>query len=115
MYGAFGVPRLRSHYGENGRDGDGLEYVFFALTEAEHEHIQARVTNTGELIVNNNAIANDPHGDPTQSEFYPNSESLTVNNTTRTVRAVDDNPGITQTYPYVYAATRKFIGGTPGH
>lgn len=115
-FGAFSEPSVWSHFGEDGRDGDGLEYVFFALTTAEHEYIQTRNTNNGKLVVSNSSISGDSlHGDPSKSEFYPNSETLTVNGSSRTIRAVDDNPGITTTYPYVYAATRKFIGGKPGH
>ena len=115
VWGEFNIA-LWSKYGANGRDGDGIEYVFFALTSEQHEVVKAGITLSGtnyngKLPVSNADISGDSnHGDHTKSEFLPNS--IAINATLPAIRAVDDNPGGTDIRPYVYCSQRKYNGQT---
>ena len=115
VWGEFNIA-LWSKYGANGRDGDGIEYVFFALTSEQHEVVKAGITLSGtnyngKLPVSNVDISGDSnHGDHTKSEFLPNS--IAINATLPAIRAVDDNPGGTDIRPYVYCSQRKYNGQT---
>ena len=103
MWSDFNVA-LWSKFGEAGRDGDGIEYVFWPLSEEDAatitgEVLPTRKSNTSYRDTNNRAI-----GD---RECLP---SITVNG--KTMQAVDNNPGISPEYPSVYASMRKYNGLT---
>lgn len=111
IWNAFNIA-LWSKYGANGRDGDGIEYVFFALTPEQHEFVQAGMTYnnveySGKLPVDNSVISG-VHGNPAEQEFWPNSAPIL--NNSDVVRAQDDNPGMTEQKPYVYCSQRKYSG-----
>jgi hypothetical protein len=70
--------------------------------------VQANNTYGGKLPVSN-AEYSGAHGNPSDSEFYPYSIAITG---VPARLATDDNPGITETYPYIYASKRKYNGAT---
>lgn len=117
MWTDFNVA-LWSKFGEKGRDGDGVEYVFFPVTKEQHDIIkehQFRLNNklyVGKLPVSNNAIMNGQsfaqNGDPAEPEFLPYSQE--IQSGVSPIRAQDDNPGGTNEKPYVYCSQRKFNG-----
>lgn len=102
VYGSFSTPVIWSKFGENGRDGDGLEYVFFAVTDAQHRLIQSN--NSGKLTVINLAVYH------TQDEARPYCKYKNALNAwvEPGLQATDNNPGVTDARPFVYASKRKY-------
>ena len=92
---------LWSRYGENGHDGDGIEYVFWNLTEAQASLVVGEVLPT--------RLSDTEYRDGTKkitdSECLP---SITLGS--ETLKATDDNPGVSTEKPYVYASMRKYNG-----
>lgn len=116
-YDSFGVKTwepfytpatLWSKYGENGHDGDGIEYVFWDLTEAQAGSISGDVLPT-RLSETSYTDSHNPARHINESECLP-SITLNVNGTNITLEAKDDNPGISDQKPYVYASMRKYNG-----
>ena len=108
---AFYTPAtLWSKYGDTGKDGDGIEYVFFKLTSAQAESIDVnQVVLPTRLSDTSYTDSHNPPKHINESECLP-SITLTVGGQTVTIEALDDNPGITENYPYIYASMRKYNG-----
>ena len=104
---------LWSKYGENGRDGDGIEYVFWGLTEQQNSQITCTWPTQSASNQENGGCNVDPtrHDSPANRslgdrEYLP---AILINNVK--VQAVDDNPGISNN-AYVYASMRRYDGAT---
>lgn len=104
-WGEFNVA-LWSKYGKNGRDGDGIEYVFWDLTEEQASSVSGDVLPT-RLSDTNYTDNHNPARHIYESECLP-SITLTVNGSNVSLIAKDDNPGVTDQKPYVYASMRKW-------
>lgn len=105
IWGSFNVA-LWAKYGERGRDGDGVEYVFWDLTEEQAGAVSGSVYPT-RLEDTNYTDNHSPAKHIYESECLP-SITLTVNGTATTLIAKDDNPGVSDQKPYVYASMRKW-------
>ena len=114
-WGTFSTPKVWSHFGENGRDGDGIEYVFFPMTESEHLGIQLALKD-GDIIPIQD-LGLDPVIDSNgntylDDEFLPGLQFPQIDGGIYDEEAIDDNPGPTLEKPYVYYSTRKEIDGS---
>ena len=94
-WGPFYIPVLWSHYGHNGMDGDGVEYVF-ARTDSP----------TPPQIFNNKA-----HGGTSylQDEFMPavsGAKTMSGGEVATQDYATDDPQGVTPLLPYEWVAKR---------
>lgn len=90
--GATGdVPILWSHWGRNGMDGDGTEYVFIRTTTETPPTISAG-TDSGE-----------GHA-PYDGKTYLDDEFLPLSSVGR---CTDDPPSVTSTYKYEWVAKRS--------
>ena len=105
LWGNFNIA-LWSKYGANGRDGDGIEYVFWDLTEEQASSVSGDVLPT-RLSDTNYTDNHNPARHIYESECLP-SITLTVNGSNVSLIAKDDNPGVTDQKPYVYASMRKW-------
>lgn len=105
VWGNFNIA-LWAKYGEKGRDGDGVEYVFWDLTEEQAGAVSGSVYPT-RLADTNYTDNHSPAKHINESECLP-SITLTVNGTATTLIAKDDNPGVSDQKPYVYASMRKW-------
>ena len=110
-------PTLWSKFGEDGKDGDGLEYVFWGLTEEQNTRLYS-TWPTQKTSTNTNANVAPSRKDSanrsiTDSEYLPAILlSPIVGHNPMQIEAVDDNPGITGTIKYVYASKRRYYGST---
>lgn len=94
-WGTFQPPILWSHWGTNGMDGDGVEYVF-ARTESD----------TPPQIANNTAHDGK---DYTQDEFLPavsGAKTMSGSSVVTQSYATDDPQGVTAKLPYEWVAKR---------
>ena len=111
LWSAFNIA-LWSKFGANGRDGDGIEYVFWGLSEQDVQDLDStwptqrasNARNNGDNV--NPTRTDNSNRSITSSEYLP---ALLINNVER--QAVDDNPGI-ENYQYVFASMRKYDGGS---
>lgn len=107
-FGPFSEPRIWSHFGKDGRDGDGLEYVFWGVNIAQSEIIDTMIQNATNHEIfpdqksNFTGTVNNKHYQ--DSDFLP---TLTITGNT-VLQSVDNNPGITSVHPCIYASKRKF-------
>lgn len=90
-WGAFSAPKLRSKWGKNGIDGDGVEYVFIHT-----------VDDTAPTMVNHPASYRDSKGRAyTDDDFLPKAQ------VGQSQIECNDNPmDPTEEYPYVWIAKR---------
>ena len=103
---------LWSKYGVNGRDGDGVEYVFWGLSEQDVQQLNSTWPTQRASNAQNNGSNVDPTRKDTSNRSITGSEylpAILINNTKR--QAVDDNPGI-ENYQYVFASMRKYNGAS---
>ena len=105
----FSVARW-SKFGADGRDGDGIEYVFWGVDKNDVIN-ETWPTQKEQNEYNNNQNINPNRKDSKQrsitvSEYLP---AIRINGSY--VEAVDDNPGITNN-TYVYASMRKYNGAS---
>ena len=101
---------LWSKYGVNGRDGDGIEYVFWGLSDADNQAINSYWPTQQASNAQNNGQNVDPTRKDTSNRSITSPEylpAILINNVK--VQAVDDNPGI-ENYKYVFASMRKYNG-----
>ena len=85
----FGSPTLWSRWGENGRDGDGVEYIYKLSTKLLSD---SEILSSGydSSVPSENSAADSPSDD----DFVPDGWT--------------DNPsGVTSNYPYEYVSIRK--------
>lgn len=106
---------LWSKFGANGRDGDGIEYVFWGLSKQDVQQITSTwPTQQASNNINNGANVDDPNNRRpdkngkfiTDNKYLP---AILINNVGR--EAVDNNPGI-ENNEYVYASMRRYNGST---
>ena len=107
-WGDFNVA-LWSKYGTNGRDGDGVEYVFFALTPEQYNDRRNFITGTNKVYVYDDVTNNSKTWQ--DNEYLPYIKLYGANNTTVTLTATDDNPGVTEARPYILCSMRKTTNG----
>ena len=92
-WGPFCPPFLWSKYGEQGIDGDGIEYIYYrsldnnAVTFGDNDNINP-------VTWFNNGISSDYQ---TNDEYTPNNSHWT-----------DDPSGVSHDYKYEYVSSRKF-------
>lgn len=109
LWGEFNIA-LWSKFGADGRDGDGIEYVFWGVDKNDVIN-ETWPTQKEQNEYNNNQNVNPDRKDSKQrsitaSEYLP---AVRINGSY--VEAVDDNPGIANN-TYVYASMRKYNGTT---
>lgn len=102
---AFGAPTLWSKWGANGRDGDGVEYVYI-LSNIESGPEAGHVKDTRENP--NAAWVYDPSTlDPnTTTNFQRKDLEYIPNGWT------DEPQGVTEQWPYEFCCVRKYNGTT---
>lgn len=115
-WGPFSTPTIWSHFGENGKDGDGLEYVFFAFNEEEYLGLKWWETSDG-YIPSTHDLEEQPIIDANNrtyldDEFLPVLWYNTKENVADDKIALDDNPGASLQYPYIYYSTRTEENGS---
>ena len=106
-WGRYTSPQPWSHFGENGRDGDGVEYIFWRPNGTT---IQTWNTTPGSSIINT-----DPRTWPTNGttagkngKKFQDTEYLGPTSSPWT-----DNPtGVTAENSYEYVSQRKYNGST---
>lgn len=101
---------LWSKFGADGRDGDGIEYVFWGVDKNDVIN-ETWPTQKEQNEYNNNQNVNPNRKDSKQrsitvSEYLP---AIRINGSY--VEAVDDNPGIANN-TYIYASMRKYNGAS---
>lgn len=105
-YGDFSAPRIRSRFGKDGIDGDGLEYVFWPVKEVEHNAIVAyNEAHSNSPLTPDDSSTDSQGRNKTQSEYLP---LLIISSTSR--EAVDDYVKPTAEFKYTYASKRKYNG-----
>ena len=90
IWGSFNIA-LWSKYGEKGRDGDGVEYIFYRTTEYPH-------------TFNGNS---NPYNWYQESGDYQNSEYILENS-----GWTDDPTGVDSEHPYEWVSQRKYNGAS---
>lgn len=95
-YGAFTSPVLWSKYGDKGRDGDGVEYIFWGRTEA--------VTDWNAFSQDSQNLVNYPPS-WTNNEGFQNDEYFGPDGSLW----IDDALGIDDIRRYIYMSKRKKI------
>lgn len=87
MWGDFSTPRLWSHWGTNGQDGDGVEYVYIRTQSLGSA--PPSITNSSDT---------DPEGRTYKDDEYRPMSSAG--------RCTDDPVGVSADYPYEWVALR---------
>lgn len=130
--GEHGKPTPISAWGEDGLDGNGIEYIFFRSKKSLSAEILEYYNPTPEKWNDTADTVGKKYQDTTQ-EFIPNTSGLTGYTTlnkkdyihtgrTQTnitnidelefdgnfVKWYDDNPGLTSVYKYIYCCRRKY-------
>lgn len=90
-YGAFQTPILWSHYGRNGIDGDGVEYVFIRTKK----NIAPVIDNEGTSYTADEWRPYISNGSTCDAEKHDNQ-----------YRTTDDPTGVNKTYPFEWVAKR---------
>ena len=101
---------LWSKFGADGRDGDGVEYVFWGLSEQDVQQLNSTWPTQQASNAQNNGTNVDPTRKDTLNRSITNNEylpAILINNVK--IQAVDDNPGI-ENYKYVFASMRRYNG-----
>ena len=107
-WGRFSQPLIWSHYGVNGNDGDGVEYVF-ARTSVEIPPIVAANSHNNDQSSNEfKPIVKLPENTPDNAILYGETNEITGNGE---VICTDDNVGISREIPYEWVLTRKKTNG----
>ena len=104
---------LWSKFGADGRDGDGIEYVFWGLSDADVQALNSTWPTQRAANAKNNGSNVQPERKDTpynrsitDNEYLP---AILINNTP--LQAVDNNPGI-EDNQYVYASMRRYNGAS---
>lgn len=101
---------LWSKFGADGRDGDGIEYVFWGLSESDVANINTTwPTQQTNVNTTSNVVPSRKDGERrsiTDNEYLP---AIIINNAE--VEAVDNNPGIADNQ-YVFASMRRYNGSS---
>lgn len=104
---------LWSKFGADGRDGDGIEYVFWGLSDADVQALNSTWPTQRVANAKNNGSNVQPERKDipynrsiTDNEYLP---AILINDTP--LQAVDNNPGI-EDNRYVYASMRKYNGAS---
>ena len=98
-WGAFSTPVLWSHWGTNGMDGDGVEYVFARTATATPPKVSD----------NNSYTSGGKTYSYTDDEFLPavtGAETMSGTSVTDQTRATDDPQGVSDKLPYEWVAKR---------
>lgn len=85
----FGSPILWSRWGENGRDGDGVEYIYKLSTKLLSDS-EILASGYDSSVPSENSTTNKPSDD----DFVPDGWT-------------DEPSGVTSNYPYEYVSIRK--------
>lgn len=93
-WGEWIGPVLWAKYGVNGKDGDGVEYVYIRTT----------------LNITPNITFNTQDPDYQTTEYLPTSNSIFAESANWT----DDPKGVTEDYPYEWVSQRKYSWSTDG-
>ena len=88
-WGDFDTPRLWAKWGQNGQDGDGVEYVY----------IRSK-SSTAPTIKNNNAYNGKTYLD---DDFLPLAQGANLENSGR---CTDDPTGVSREWPYEWVCKR---------
>lgn len=113
------VVTLNSAWGEKGDDGDGVEYVYWAVSEAQHTYIQSN----SPIIPNEDSypevVENPETGDfetithkAEQDEFLPRVDLDGSNNLVPAEDEIADTDFNSATKPYLYVSQRKKLDGS---
>ena len=100
VWSKFSNPILWSHYGVNGMDGAGIEYVFIRTSLREAPRIVPQLGESG---------LTDEYLPVATVDSGIISGSNAIN--TKTARCTDDPVGINSEYPYEWVLKRKKING----
>lgn len=102
-----GEDGARGPQGEPGQDGNGVEFVFFALTPEQYNNRSNFIGNDNKFYVYDNL----EHDQKTwnNNEYLPYAIISDVPE--GRLWATDDNPGITEERPYVFVSARHQVNG----
>ena len=83
--------------------------MFFALTPEQYNDRRNFITGTNKVYVYDDVTNNSKTWQ--DNEYLPYIKLYGANNTTVTLTATDDNPGVTEARPYVLCSMRKTTNG----
>lgn len=115
-----GNPVIWSHWGEDGSDGDGVEYVYFRTriplaeldeydaTPVDYETYGEYQDTTKEFIPSDEHSDYNPKGEYAITGQTISGNTVEERNSEGKVLWYDSNPGSNNVYKYVYCSIRKY-------
>ena len=108
-WGTFQTPITWSHWGRNGQDGDGIEYVFVRTKDDVKPAVPTQSQSSTYCEENNNYNADDhlPYVRVTSSHDISGSTDAATFGGYKYTKCTDDPVGVDSTWKYEWAIIRK--------